>query len=165
MQSETAFELFVQRVSDRLLRTSFLLVGDRGHAEDLVQLALWRAYQHWDEIGHSPDAYVRKTLLNLSRDHRRLLARRPVEVADLSGVAHSKAVSEPAITRGEVVEAVSALPRRLREVIVFRFYLDLSVEDTAGVLGTSEGAVKAYSSRGLKRLKRWLADADVEGTQ
>ena len=74
------FEQFARRVSPSLLRTACLLSGDRGHAEDLLQATLWRTARHWEEIRHAPDAYAHKVLVNLSRDRRRELGRRPSEV-------------------------------------------------------------------------------------
>jgi RNA polymerase sigma factor (sigma-70 family) len=55
--------------------------------------------------------------------------------------------------RQAVVRGLRALPRRHREVLVLRYYLECSVEETAGLLGISTGSVKAYASRGFQQLK------------
>jgi DNA-directed RNA polymerase specialized sigma24 family protein len=75
------FDRFALRVSSSLLRSAYLLTGDRGHAEDLLQVALWRTARRWHAVQGSPDAYAREVLVNLSRDRRRGLRRRPVELA------------------------------------------------------------------------------------
>jgi DNA-directed RNA polymerase specialized sigma24 family protein len=65
------------RVAPSLVRSGYLLTGDRGHAEDLAQVTLWRTARHWDALSGSPDAYAHEVLVNLSRDRRRSLGRRP----------------------------------------------------------------------------------------
>ncbi len=72
-QSEAAFEGFVLGRQAALFRTAFLLAGDRGHAEDLLQGALERACQHWRRVAAAgnPDAYVRRIMINLAKDRWR----------------------------------------------------------------------------------------------
>jgi RNA polymerase sigma-70 factor (sigma-E family) len=157
---DTAFERFVLRVSPMLVRAGFLLTGDRGHAEDLTQTALLRVYRRWNSISASPDAYAREVLVNLARDRGRALRRRPPEV-ELGDGSNMRVADESAqlLERDTLSRAVRQLPRRQREVVVLRFFLDLSVARTARALGTSEGAVKAYAARALTRL-RTLLEAD-----
>lgn len=59
---DPGFERFVGRISDRLLKTAFLLCGDRGYAEDLLQSALWRTFQHWEEVRQRPTATPTRSL-------------------------------------------------------------------------------------------------------
>jgi RNA polymerase sigma-70 factor (sigma-E family) len=154
-----AFEEFVARLSPTLVRAGFLLTGDQGHAEDLTQTALLRVYRRWDSIGHSPDAYVHQVLVNLARDRGRTLRRRPREV-ELSSRSDPEAAdgSGQLLERDTLTRAVRRLPRRQREVVVLRFFLDLSVTQTAKALGTSEGTVKAYGARALTHLRALLED-------
>jgi RNA polymerase sigma-70 factor (sigma-E family) len=160
---DVAFERFVARVSPRLVRAALLLTGDRGHAEDLAQTALLRVYRRWDSIGHSPDAYADEVLVNLARDRGRALRRRPREV-ELVDHSITEAVEGPSqmLERATLTSAVRRLPRRQREVVVLRFFLDLSVSQTATALGTSEGAVKAYAARALTRLRTLLEHDEVD---
>jgi RNA polymerase sigma-70 factor (sigma-E family) len=162
---DAAFERFVARVSPMLVRAGFLLTGDRGHAEDLTQTALLRVYRRWGSIGQSLDAYAREVLVNLARDRERALRRRPREV-ELGDRSNMRAVDESAqlLARDTLTRAVRRLPRRHREVVVLRFFLDLSVAQTATALGTSEGAVKAYAARALRRL-RTLLEADGSASE
>jgi RNA polymerase sigma-70 factor (sigma-E family) len=161
MRVDPSFEVFVEQRSTALVRTAYLLTGDRGHAEDLVQTALLRTARHWARARDAPEAYVRRVLVNLSRDRIRSLFRRPRESpmpdeADnwLSVDAGYERVTE----RRVVVRALAQLAPRQRQVVVLRFFEDLSVEQTAELLGFSTGTVKSYTSRALARLRELLAD-------
>src|SRR6516165_3553977 len=77
--AELSFEEFVYARSGSLLRTALLLTGqNQAEAEDLLQLALERAYRHWPRVCRSgePERYVRGILANASADRWRRLARR-----------------------------------------------------------------------------------------
>src|SRR6516164_5044707 len=78
-EAEVSFEEFVYARSGSLLRTALLLTGqNQAEAEDLLQLALERAYRHWPRVCRSgePERYVRGILANASADRWRRLARR-----------------------------------------------------------------------------------------
>ena len=79
MRADPGFDNFVAAHSTALLRTAYLLTGDRGHAEDLLQTALLRTLRRWPAARDAPAEYVRRVLVNLSRDRIRLLGRRPRE--------------------------------------------------------------------------------------
>jgi RNA polymerase sigma-70 factor (sigma-E family) len=148
------FGRFAARVAPSLVRSGYLLTGDRGHAEDLAQVTLWRTARHWDALSGSPDAYAHEVLVNLSRDRRRGLRRRPPEVAQLDLVVdRGHDDTEALLERDAVVQAVRRLPRRQREVVVLRFFLDLSVAQTAAALGTSDGTIKSYTARAIAQLR------------
>jgi RNA polymerase sigma-70 factor (sigma-E family) len=153
------FGRFAARVAPSLVRSGYLLTGDRGHAEDLAQVTLWRTARRWGELSGSPDAYAHEVLVNLSRDHRRSLMRRPLEVAPLDLVVdRGHDLTEALLERNVVVQAVRSLPRRQREVVVLRFFLDLSVAQAAAALGTSEGTIKSYTARAIARLRAVLSE-------
>jgi RNA polymerase sigma factor (sigma-70 family) len=63
-----------------------------------------------------------------------------------------------ALRKRAVVKALHTLPRRQREVLVLRYYADLTEEQTADTLGISVGSVKAYASRGIGALSDRLED-------
>jgi RNA polymerase sigma-70 factor (sigma-E family) len=151
--------VFAIRVSPALLRSAYLLIGDRGEAEDLLQVALWRVARHWAAIESSPDAYAHRVLINLSRDRRRRLSRRAREIVGTDAPAAMVAdVAGSIAQRDWMVQAIRQLPRRQREVVVLRFLLDLSVEQTAAVLGATEGTVKSHTSRALSQLRGLLSE-------
>jgi RNA polymerase sigma-70 factor (sigma-E family) len=162
---DQSFEAFVEECSPGLLRTAYLLTLDRGHAEDLVQTALLRAVRHWRSARVAPLAYVRKVLVNLALDRRRTLRRRVTEtplLTDESTPPSHSGLAERAAERQMVVDALRRLPQRQRQVVVLRFFADLSVPETAQVLGCSEGTVKSYTARALSRLRELLADPSIE---
>ena len=156
-----SFDEFVLRGSARLLRSAYLMTGDRGYAEDLLQVALVRTARHWERARDAPAAYSHRVLINLMRDRHRRLARRaieqPLDVYDAAGrsvVDHA----EPAIDHDAIIRAVKLLSPRQREVVVLRFFADLSVSETAEASGSSPGTVKTHTSRALARLRELLAD-------
>lgn len=138
-----------------LVRLACLLLDERGAGEEVVQEAFVRIYQSWARV--QPVAYLRSTVMNpaRSRMRRRLVARRrvePVATAGASPEEHAVLMDD----QQEVLDAMRALPRRQRECLVLRYYLDLSELDIASTLGISTGSVKSHSSRGLAALARRL---------
>src|SRR5690606_26728427 len=124
MRVDPTFEEFVERASTRLLRTAYLLAGDRGHAEDLLQTALLRTARRWSRARGAPEAYARKVLINLSRDRARWLGRRPPEAPlppEPDNLRVIEAGYDRVAERGVVVRALGRLPPRQRQVLVLRF--------------------------------------------
>jgi RNA polymerase sigma-70 factor (sigma-E family) len=161
MRVDPSFEMFVADRSTALLRTAYLLTGDRGHAEDLLQTALMRTARHWSRASEAPEAYARQVLVNLSRDRIRWLFRRPREAPmppDLDSLRAVDGGYERVAERRVVVRAMASLSARQRQVITLRFFEDMSVEQTAELLGSSTGTVKAHTSRALAKLRELLAD-------
>jgi RNA polymerase sigma-70 factor (sigma-E family) len=152
-----SFEEFVQACSPRLFRTALLLAGhDRPAAEDLLQLALERAYRHWARVCRSgePERYVRRILANASNDRWRQAARRresQLRPGDADPLTQDQA--DAVAERDFLMRALAALPPRQRTVLVLRYFNDLSEAETADVLGCSVGTVKSQASRGLARLR------------
>jgi RNA polymerase sigma-70 factor (sigma-E family) len=161
---QRAFEAFVMDASGRLMGTAYLLCGDRGHAEDLVQTALLRTARRWHRAQQQPEAYARRVLVNLAKDRWRLLGRRVGEVAAQVDVAEP--AGDAVLEYDDLLAAVRALPAGQRAVLVLRFFDDLSVAETAAALDCSEGTVKSQTSRALDRIRGVLdqekenADAD-----
>jgi RNA polymerase sigma-70 factor (sigma-E family) len=155
-QSEAAFEEFVLGRQAALFRTAFLLTGDRGHAEDLLQGALERTYQHWPRVAAAgnPDAYVRRIVVNLANDRwrsRRHVVEQGLDAAAAASVRDSEA--EQVESRDLVVRALRRVPVRMRTVLVLRYFEELSEAETAAVMGCSVGTVKSQAARGLERLR------------
>jgi RNA polymerase sigma-70 factor (sigma-E family) len=148
-----------------LLRSAYLLTGDRADAEDLLQLTLVRTARRWEAAREAPEAYTHRVLMNLLHDRRRGMSRRVTEqpfddhtAALRTAGDHAAAVDE----RDAIIRAVKLLPPRQREVVVLRFYADLSVSETAAAISASQGSVKTHTSRALARLREALADDDHE---
>jgi RNA polymerase sigma-70 factor (sigma-E family) len=154
---------FVAREQAALLRLAYLLAGDRGHAEDLVQTALMRTYRHWDRIVRrgEPSAYVRRVLVNAHTSWRRRPLHREQATGWVPDTAAPEAVSASETT-GVLGTALAALPPRMRATVVLRFYEDLSEQQTAAVLGCSVSTVSTQATRGLARLRAALSAPSVQ---
>ncbi len=157
---DPAFERFVIDHSRTLLRSAYLLCGDRGVAEDLLQQTLLRTAGRWQAARDMPEAYARRVLINLSRDLRRLVRRRPSErpLSEARSAAVDLDHTHVVMERDAVIGALRQLPARQREVLVLRFYADLSVAETAEAIDASEGTVKSYTSRALAHMRELLGD-------
>lgn len=139
-----------------LVRLARLLVDDRGSGEEVVQDAFVRAYRRWDRID-DPARYLRRAVVNTARSrlrHRAVVRRYVPPTARAAAPAEDEAVARS--EHAAVLAAVRALPRRQRECLVLRYYLDLSEADIATTLGISTGSVKSHSSRGMAALARVL---------
>jgi RNA polymerase sigma-70 factor (sigma-E family) len=152
VEDESSFEAFVDARSGDLLRTAVLLTRDRGHAEDLLQTALVKAYRRWDRIEGDPYPYVRRVLVTSAASWRRL--RSTQEIVSLP--AHDP--GEPDGTdvvdeRERMAAALATLPPRMRAVLVLRYTEDLSEAATAELLGCSVHTVRSQTVRGLARLR------------
>jgi RNA polymerase sigma-70 factor (sigma-E family) len=144
-----------------LLRTAYLLTGDLGRAEDLVQGALVRAHRHWSKLQREggAEAYVRKIMVNLNTDWWRRLGSREHAVSAVPD-ARAEADAYAAFDlQDELWTALRGLPARMRAVLVLRYFEDLSEAETASILGCSTGTVKSQCSRGLGRLRLALGSA------
>jgi RNA polymerase sigma-70 factor (sigma-E family) len=156
-EAEPSFEDFVRARSSSLLRTALLLSGqNRAEAEDLLQLALERAYRYWGRVSRAgePERYVRAILANASADRWRRAARRaerPLLAFD-EGPAVADRTAE-VDNRDYLMRALALLPPRQRAVLVLRYFDDLSENETAQMLGCTVGTVKAHAARGLARLR------------
>ena len=154
------FARFVADRSPRLLRTAWLLTGDAGRAEDLLQTALAVVWPKWRRIveGGHPEAYVRRVLVTkfLSWQRRHWRFEVPTEsppdpttpAGDPGGRPEDRSADRDAIRR-----ALAGLSRQQRAVVVLRYVEDLSVAETATVLGCSQATVRVQSGRALAALR------------
>jgi RNA polymerase sigma-70 factor (sigma-E family) len=160
---EDEFREFVRARTPSLLGTAYLLTGDHGRAEDLVQVALLKAYRHWKRVtsAGSPDAYVRRILINeqLSWWRRRRIDAVSIPAYHDSVAGTAEDASADLAERDRMWRALHQLPPRMRAVIVLRYREDMSEAVTAELLGCSVGTVKSLCSRGLARLREVLDPA------
>lgn len=151
---QSEFERFVRDSSSKLTRTAFLLCGDRGAAEDLVQVALTRTARRWRVARNNPEAYARRVVVNLVHDRWRDRARRPAEVFVEVEVAAPEVAEGPHIER--LAAAVDELSFEQRAVVTLRYIEGFSIEETAAALRCSQAAVKSRAHRGLASLRARL---------
>lgn len=157
MREPDGFREFVAARQRSLLRSVWLLTGDWGLAQDLVQLGLTKVWTRWDRLwpDGDPEAYARAVAFHaFVRRRRRERHLSAVPVRERVDERDAYAVAE---ARDEVVRLLRELPARQRAVVVLRYYEDLSEVETARILGCSVGNVKSQASRALARLRGQLA--------
>lgn len=162
-RARTEFERFAALHADVLLRSAYLMAGDRGEAEDLVQECLLRLARKWPRVRsmEHPGAYARRVLFNLILDGGRQRARRRTELVasqspDGRGGADQATAAQAHV---ELMRALGGLPARQRAVLVLRYFADLPATDVALILDCSPGTIKSSTSRGLERLREALDPA------
>ncbi|HEX7187307.1 MAG TPA: SigE family RNA polymerase sigma factor [Actinomycetes bacterium] len=156
----TGFDAFVASHASRLLRTAYLLTGDHGAAEDLLQDTLVRAWSRWSRVvgTDQPLAYVRRMLVNASVSRWRGLRARPAE--RLVPDPPDRAEPVRAGPDDEVWALVGTLPPRQRAVVVLSYYEDLLDAQVAEALGCTTGTVKSQRAKALRSLRRRLGEED-----
>ncbi|MEU4644603.1 SigE family RNA polymerase sigma factor [Micromonospora sp. NPDC023814] len=161
--AEDAFRSFVAARSAALLRSAYLLVGDRGRAEDLLQTVLIKTYVRWSRIRDpaAVEGYVRRALVTTATSwwRGRAYRERPVDtVPDRGGVDETDARLE----HDAMWQRLLTLPPKQRAVLVLRYYEGMAEAEIAEVLDISRGTVKSHASRGLAALRRQLEEQDAQ---
>jgi RNA polymerase sigma-70 factor (sigma-E family) len=139
-----------------LVRLAFLVLGDRGAAEEVVQDAFVKLHSRWRSI-REPDkagAWLRSVVLNGARSRRRgrprLAAPAPVTVDAADAGALSSDLQQ------RTVVALMQLSARQREALVLKFYEGLGESEIAAAMGVSPGSVKTHVHRGIEALRSTL---------
>lgn len=147
-----------QRVD--LVRLAGLLLDDPGAREEVVQDAFVALHLHRGPVApEKVPAYLRSAVLNAARSrlrHRRVVNRLGWVLPSAPPTPEDEAVQHD--RRAAVLAAVRRLPRRQQEVVVLRYWLDLSEAAIAATLGISAGSVKVHASRGLAAVARTLGE-------
>ena len=158
-QDETGFAEFYRASHQRCLRAVIAGAGRPDLAEDLVAEAFTRALVSWRTVRDhpAPEAWVVRTALNVGTSWWRR-HRREVPLGDHDAAAPQRwEPGELGPGAGPVVlAALRALPRRQREVIALRVFLDLDIATTARLLGIAPGTVGAHLSRAVTTLRAAL---------
>ncbi|MFJ2397348.1 SigE family RNA polymerase sigma factor [Streptomyces sp. NPDC087843] len=153
-EAENDFHGFVVARSAVLFRGALVLTGNREAAEDLVQETLERVCRKWRTIAakDAPDAYVRRIMVNLANDRWRRF-RRMVPHQDGGERAAPGDQYGQVDTRDQLVRALQGLPRRMRTVVVLRYFHDLSDDEIAADLSISASTVRSQLARGIDKLR------------
>ncbi len=154
-QAREDFRTYVAARSPALLRTAYLLTGNRADAEDLLQTALAKTYLAWDRIREreAVDGYVRRVMVNTQTSwwRRRKVDEHPTGELPERGSGRDETADLD--LHDALWTALATLPKRQRAMVVLRYYEDLSEAETARVLGVSVGTVKSTTSRALVKLR------------
>jgi len=148
-----SFETFYKATRPRIFRAVALVLGETDVALDATEEAMTRAAERWPVVGRydNPAGWVYRVALNWARTHLRRLTRERGALVFEPG--YEQRLPDP-----ELIDAVLTLPTGYRAVIVARFFLDWSVEETALVLQIPEGTVKTRTHRALKRLRKVIEE-------
>lgn len=174
-EHDAEFTEYVAARTTWLRRTAYLLCQDWHRADDLTQAAFLRLYLHWERARKVDylDAYVRTILVNIFLNEQRSpwwkrITLTPGQPRDTDsrarGVAEAEALPAYAALAHvaapedslDLLAALAKLPPRQRAALVLRYYCDLSITDTAHLLGCTTGTVKSQTSRGIDALRRVL---------
>lgn len=144
------FEAFWSRERDRLYRAVALTVGDAGLAAEAVDEAMARAFERWERVGgyQQPAGWVYRVAVNWARSWRRKLARRPTRPRETLDGAQWDPVGEV-----ELAQELAGLDRKHRQVVVARYYLQLTPTEIAELLALPVGTVKSRLHRALDTLR------------
>lgn len=138
----------------RLVGGLALYIGDRYAAEELAQEALLRACQRWQDVRQleSPGGWVWRVALNLANsDFRRRKAAWRARHR-LQAAAPAVHVDPDGADALAVRQAIAVLPNRQKTALVLRYFLDLSVDETAACMGASNDAVRSLTKRAVAAL-------------
>ncbi|MGV4986240.1 SigE family RNA polymerase sigma factor [Streptomyces sp. NPDC001709] len=139
-----------------LLGLAALLLDDTASCEDVVQEAFIRVHSARKRV-RDPEktlAYLRQTVVNLSRStlRRRILGLKLLS-KPMPDMASAEEGAYDQLERRDLIKAMKGLQRRQREVLVLRYFADMTEAQVAATLGISLGSVKAYGSRGIAALR------------
>lgn len=155
------FIAFVNERGDALLRIAYVLAGNRHAAEDLLQNALAKAYARWPRIRGDAEPYVKRVLYHDQVSAwRRRSHRAEVSLAVLPERSTERDLGHDSDLRLLLRDALLLLPPRQRAVLTLRYLEDLSVEETASILGCRAGTVASQTSRALAKLRELVPAFD-----
>jgi RNA polymerase sigma-70 factor (ECF subfamily) len=151
---ESAFVILIEPVLSAAYRLAVAMLHSNSEAEDVVQEALFRAWRNFDKF--RPDLGMKAWLLTIvANESRRQRRNRWWRLRPLANerqfTAEGDKVYDPATA--DLRRALARLPHHQRLVIVLRYYLDLSFQDIAQILGITSQAAKLRTYRALERLR------------
>jgi RNA polymerase sigma-70 factor (ECF subfamily) len=147
-----SFESFYTSVWDQVYRAVAVGIGDADVASESVDEAMVRAYERWTKVSmmDNPEGWVYRTAMNWARSRlRRRKFRSNSQLPDMP--LDDSDGADP-----RLIEAIRHLPFHQREVVVARYLLDMSEQQTAGAFGVPAGTIKSRLHRALATLKKEL---------
>ncbi|MEE8601668.1 sigma-70 family RNA polymerase sigma factor [Euzebya tangerina] len=164
LEPETAFARAYLASHAQTVRLAYLLTGDASRAEELAHDAWVNAYRrHRRQPIDDLIPYVRRAVVNATRSRGRRSALERAYVKLVRSRDHSVAADESVLERDRILVVLNQLSQRMRTAVVLRHWLDLSVAETARLMGVTEGTVKSTVHDGLARLRTLLDEEDADG--
>jgi RNA polymerase sigma-70 factor (ECF subfamily) len=161
MRDADGFDEFYRCTSTRLLRFGYAVCGDLTEAQDLVQEAYARAWQHWRKLtGHAnPEGWLRVVVTRLAADRLRRLGRWRTALLRSGPPEHSPPPNEDTVL---LVGGLRQLPIAQRQALALHYLFDLPIAEIAVETGVAEGTVKSWLSRGRAGLATALGGVPKE---
>jgi RNA polymerase sigma-70 factor (sigma-E family) len=163
-EDEQAFREFVTSQMASLRKLAYITCGDWHTAEDAVANTLVKLYPRWRSV-ERPDLYAKTMVCRAAIDETRRPWRRERAAGDAMPDAATRDLVAATDERLRLRAALAAVPARQRADVVLRYYLGMSLEDTARVLDCTVGTAKSQAARGLTRLRAVLAADDINLTE
>lgn len=160
------FEAFARSEYRKLVGTLSLYCGDSEIAAEVAHDALVRTMERWDQVRDydSPSAWLFRVAFNLthSRFRRRKAEQKAIE--QLKPDQPVTIFSSGLVDRIAIKAALLELPAYQRQVIILRYYMGLSVDETAQYLDKTSSSVKSATHRALKSLRSTLEESPLAET-
>lgn len=164
---EDAFRTLIEQYRTTLYGTAYLMMRDHGFAEDVLQEALIQIWRHLPSYRFhgSLKAWLIRIVINEAKQQFRKKRVRMGSLEETEAIADCGGGIEPHADRvllsDELGRVVDALPPEQREVVVLRFFSELTIPEIAVALGQREGTIKSRLSRALARLRRRLGQNET----
>ena len=160
LEASRSFETFYDAESRTLFRRLWLVTGNRGEAEELMQDAFLKVWERWEQVGamEDPVGYLYRTAMNLFRKrYRRAL----LAIRRTIGLAPSRDDFADADDRDSVRRVLSTLPPRQRAALVLTEMLGFSPVDAGRALGVRASTVRSLSHQGRASFRRAMEVDDA----
>ena len=166
-KDKEAFRMLVEKYKKVMFGTAYLMTKDRGLAEDAMQEALIQMWKHLPSLrqGISLKAWLVRIVVNEVNRQGRKKRVQTVPLENAPEIADDCDDIETTIIRNETHQnlrrAVEMLPSDQREVVVLRYFSELTVPEVASVMGKQEGTIKSRLNRALKRLNEIISNNET----
>jgi RNA polymerase sigma-70 factor, ECF subfamily len=160
LEASRSFETFYDAQSRTLFRRLWLVTGNRGEAEELMQDAFLKVWERWEQVGamDDPVGYLYRTAMNLFRKRYR---RAVLAIRRTVGLAPSRDDFADADDRETVRQVLSKLPARQRAALVLTELIGFSPDDAGRALGVQASTVRSLSHQGRESFRRAMAVDDA----
>jgi RNA polymerase sigma-70 factor (ECF subfamily) len=160
LEASRSFEAFYEAESRTLFRRLWLVTGDRGEAEELMQDAFLKVWERWGQVDamDDPVGYLYRTAMNLFRKRYR---RAVLAIRRSIGLAPSRDDFADADDRETVRRVLSTLPPRQRAALVLTEMLGFSPDDAGRALGVQASTVRSLSRQGRESFRRAMEVDDA----
>jgi len=160
LEASRSFETFYDAESRTLFRRLWLVTGNRGEAEELMQDAFLKVWERWEQVGamDDPVGYLYRTAMNLFRKRYR---RAVLAIRRSIGLAPSRDDFADADDRETVRRVLSTLPKRQRAALVLTEMLGFSPEEAGRALGVQASTVRSLSHQGRASFRQAMEVDDA----